>query len=328
MAEQDELTIEMEPVRGGREFGIEAERAQREDAAYRAAGLEPDASAVPADLYGIDTEQELIAFRGNKELVESTNLFLQRAAARADDDRNEELTKRQIAREQSAAAGGWIPGGATDAQRQKLRGDHARRQEWRELMAVDTAAAGTAGMAETGQNMTERDLALRAAEFDRWFAVQRPVTELTKEEIVIEARQIHASLEEMGGRLDTLESAERLELRDQMKPLAVRENALRDEYLGRVKAESRTVSQTWLEREATRLRESPERAGVSIEEIALAEAYYNGRREGFNSAREDFLEHHPERANDIPPAIEIQEIRVRQRAMEVEPEGHSMEIAS
>ena len=74
--------------------------------------------------------------------------------------------------------------------------------------------------------------------------LKRP-TELTKQEIVTEARELHARLSEMMTRYETMQpGADRAQLRDEMKPLAVRENELREEYTGRVKAEvTREVSQ-------------------------------------------------------------------------------------
>jgi hypothetical protein len=366
MAEQNELTIEMEPVRGGREFGV----------------TQPEPRQV------IDAE-----------LVESTNQFLQRAADRADDDRREELAERQLVREQSAVAGGWIPGVATDAQRENLRADHARRQEWNGLIVGGSVAAGlkerfadvlNAGGEVQFQSLRDdpryHDLILNKDGFgertdplydfrwpltdegalQRWpvaamaagtghfapsicvpedhrlvekpavLGTPKPPSQLSKDELVKEARVTRALLEDIGGSLQSAEllakvdstdvAAARLELRDKMKPLALRENALRDEYLGRLRAESLTVSPTWLEQEAGGIR-AAERGGVASEDIPLAEAYYNGRREAFNSARTDFLANNPERANEVPAAIEIQEIRVPQRVLEAEPEGRSMEIA-
>jgi hypothetical protein len=83
------------------------------------------------------------------------------------------------------------------------------------------------------------------------------------------------------------------------------------------RSEPETVSQTWLDQEATRIREAAALA-VPAAEIDLAGAYWNGRREGFNSAREDVLAKHPERAQDLPAAIEVDEIRIRQQVLEQE----------
>ena len=68
---------------------------------------------------------------------------------------------------------------------------------------------------------------------------------MTKQEIVTEARELHAHFSEMMSRFETMQPGpERAQLREEMKPLAIRENELREEYTGRVKAEvSREVSQ-------------------------------------------------------------------------------------
>lgn len=80
---------------------------------------------------------------------------------------------------------------------------------------------------------------------------------------------------------------------------------------------SQTTSQTWLQQEATLIREASELA-VPASEIGLANAYWNGRREGFNSAREDVLAHFPDRSRDLPDAIQVDEVRVRQLVIEQE----------
>jgi hypothetical protein len=83
----------------------------------------------------------------------------------------------------------------------------------------------------------------------------------------------------------------------------------------------------WLEQEARLIRESSEVAGrIATEDIPLAEAYYSGRRDSFNSAREDFIQHNPDLANSVPSAIEADEIRIQQRA--IEPENLSLEFGS
>jgi hypothetical protein len=72
-----------------------------------------------------------------------------------------------------------------------------------------------------------------------------------------------------------------------------------------------TASKEWLQQEAERIREASELA-VPAAEADLAAAYWNGRREGFNSVREDVLAKYPDRANDLPEAIQVDEILVRQ----------------
>jgi hypothetical protein len=52
-----------------------------------------------------------------------------------------------------------------------------------------------------------------------------------------------------------------------------------------------------------------------------------GRRDSFNSAREDFIQHNPDLANSVPSAIEADEIRIQQRAIEP-PENLSLEFGS
>jgi hypothetical protein len=93
------------------------------------------------------------------------------------------------------------------------------------------------------------------------------------------------------------------------------------------RSEPETVGQTWLDQEGNRIREAAALA-VPAAEIALAGAYWNGRREGFNSAREDVLANHPERAQDLPAAIEVDEIRIRQQVLEQEQtRDRSLEVA-
>ena len=144
------------------------------------------------------------------ELIESTKEFLMRAAERAAEDRQAELEQRQIVRESGAFHGGWVPGDPTEEQRKQLREDYLRRQEWNELIEQ------------------------KSVDEPR----QKPITELTREEIVGEARLVHAQLAHLNERLEKSEGAERAQIREDMKPFAKRENELRDEYLSRRKAEA------------------------------------------------------------------------------------------
>jgi hypothetical protein len=76
--------------------------------------------------------------------------------------------------------------------------------------------------------------------------------------------------------------------------------------------EVRTASLNWLEQEAVRIREASE-LSVPTAEVELAEAYWSGRRDSFNEAREQMLHANPGLEKDLPAAIEIDEIRVRQQ---------------
>jgi len=94
-----------------------------------------------------------------------------------------------------------------------VRLDHERRREWDALIEGGSATAGVVDAADGASSAL------------------LPVSELTRDEAVVEARDIHARLEELSNRLDGVEGEERLKLRDEMKPLALRENELRDRYL-------------------------------------------------------------------------------------------------
>ena len=111
-----------------------------------------------------------------------------------------------------------------EPQRQEWRADWERRQEWNGLIEGGSVSTNP-------QERSIQDL--------------KPPNELTKQEIVTEARELHAHFSEMMSRFETMQSGpERAQLRDEMKPLVTRENELREEYTGRVKAEvSREVSQ-------------------------------------------------------------------------------------
>jgi hypothetical protein len=65
---------------------------------------------------------------------------------------------------------------------------------------------------------------------------------MTKPEIVTEAREIHAHFTQLMERFEgTPSGPERSQLREEMKPLVIRENELREEYTGRMKAEMNPV---------------------------------------------------------------------------------------
>ena len=57
---------------------------------------------------------------------------------------------------------------------------------------------------------------------------------------------------------------------------------------------------------------------VSAVEASAALNYWRGRAEEFNATREAIVRHHPELARDLPPALEVDEIQVRQRVLERE----------
>jgi len=102
------------------------------------------------------------------------------------------------------------------AQRQEWRGDYERRQEWNGLIEGGKVSANA-------QERSLQDL--------------KPPAELTKQEIVGEARELHAHFQQLMERFDQAPAAQRAEIRDEMKPVVIRENELREEYTGRVKAE-------------------------------------------------------------------------------------------
>ena len=145
-----------------------------------------------------------------RELIERTKVFLTRVAEHAAEEREAELEQRQIIRESAAFHGGWVPGNPTEEQRQQLREDYVRRQEWNDLIEKRSVAE----------------------------AQQKPITEMTREEIVSEARLAHAQLAQLNERLERAEGKGRAQIREEMKPFAKRENELRDEYLSRRKAEA------------------------------------------------------------------------------------------
>jgi hypothetical protein len=202
------------------------------------------------------------------ELVERTNQLLQRAIVRALEDRAAEQQQRQEYRESAAYHGGWVPGGATDAQRDELRGDYQRRQEWNGLIKdapetpygryTDKEIAAERGTLEKEFLSLKDASSSRAQEIaDNLGAISeeeqyrngikearhKAPAEMTKPEIVTEARELHAHFQQLMDRFEQAPAGpQRMELREEMKPLVTRENELRDEYTGRVKAEM-SVSQ-------------------------------------------------------------------------------------
>jgi len=155
------------------------------------------------------------------ELVDRTNQLLQRAGDQAVEDRAVERQQRQEYRESAAYHGGWVPGGASEEQRQELRGDYERRQQWNGLIESGTASANASA---------------------RSIEDMKPPAEMTEPEIVTEARDIHAHFTQLMERFEgTPSGPERSQIREEMKPLVIRENELREEYTGRVKAEMSPV---------------------------------------------------------------------------------------
>lgn len=57
---------------------------------------------------------------------------------------------------------------------------------------------------------------------------------------------------------------------------------------------------------------------VTAVEASAALNYWRGRAEEFNTTREAIVRHRPELAKDLPPALEVDEIQVRQRVLERE----------
>ena len=159
----------------------------------------------------------------------------------------------------------------------------------------------------------------------------RAAGELTKDEIITEGRDVRSRLDGLAPKLDSAmdssEREERMKIRDEMKPLAKRENELRDEYFERDRAEIHAVSESWLDWQSMQIRaQAANSVFETPDEAALAAAYYNGRRETFNSARENFISVHPEAAERLPAAIQLGEVQVRTRAQAFE--TPSVEIAS
>jgi len=155
----------------------------------------------------------------DRELIESTNEFLRRASERATQDRAVEQIEFRERQERFAAVAGpgeWVPGAESQERRQQLREDWQRRQDWNETIKGGAVSADT----------PERSLQdLKAP------------SQLTNPEIVTEARELHARFSGMMERWEEMPAGrQRDELREEMKPLVLRENELREEYTGRMKA--------------------------------------------------------------------------------------------
>jgi hypothetical protein len=66
----------------------------------------------------------------------------------------------------------------------------------------------------------------------------------------------------------------------------------------------------------------------STVETAAALNYWRGRAEEYNAFRETLMRQHPDREKDLPPALQVDEIQVRQVVLEQEMEHQkSAEIA-
>jgi hypothetical protein len=102
---------------------------------------------------------------------------------------------------------------AEQVQQQQWRAAHERRQEW-------NAAIEGGGVSA---NPEERSF--------------KSPADLTKPEILTEAREIHAYFTQLLDRFEQAAGPERAQLREEMKPLVTRENELREEYTERVQAE-------------------------------------------------------------------------------------------
>ena len=87
-----------------------------------------------------------------------------------------------------------------------FRLDQERRREWNALLEERAAAPEAA-----------KEL--------------KGLVDMTPQELVDEARQQHAQFLHLHERFEKAETDERLQLREQMKPIALRENELRDRYL-------------------------------------------------------------------------------------------------
>lgn len=271
MPEQDALTIEMEPVLGGQEFGP----AQPEPQEVRGVTDEQMQLATQFEQrYGttatVTAKEALGVDPSRAELIDSTNEFLQRAADRADDERAED----------AKTAYNLV---TTNAQGIEQRGiieaaslTEAIHEAWRFVGQEDQKGE------PVKRAQLEWDGGNEVTYFydrDQGFEVDRPAGVVLSHEAQLS--------------------------RERQPP---------------------NVNQSWLEKEAQLIRESSAVAGrIATEDIPLAEAYYSGRRDAFNSAREDFIQHNPELAATVPPAIETHEIRIQQPA--IESENLSLEFA-
>jgi hypothetical protein len=270
MPEQDALTIEMEPVRGGHEFGPAQPEPQQvtgltDEQMQQAAQFEQRYGATAR----VTAKQVLAGDFIHAELVDSTSQFLQRAADRADDERGEDTTKN-LARGADAYT---FSAKATDG---------------RQVEQTLTAAG------------------VEAATLEAWKIIQ----ENQQSGMQIQSARIEWQNEEGPQVSHIYDRTQGFEL---SRPEGI--------------SFPHEQQMAWLEQEARLIRESSEVAGrIATEDIPLAEAYYSGRRDSFNSAREDFIQHNPDLANSVPSAIEADELRIQQRA--IEPENLSLEFSS
>jgi len=66
----------------------------------------------------------------------------------------------------------------------------------------------------------------------------------------------------------------------------------------------------------------------TLVQAGAATNYFRGRADEWNATRESIARNHPELAKDLPPAIQVDEIVVRQQALEREQErDRSLEVA-
>ncbi len=98
------------------------------------------------------------------------------------------------------------PGAAERVTASDFRLDQERRREWNTLLEERAAAPVAA-----------KEL--------------KAVVEMTPQELVDEARHQHAHFMQLHERFEKAEGDKQLQLREQMKPIALRENELRDRYL-------------------------------------------------------------------------------------------------
>lgn len=70
--------------------------------------------------------------------------------------------------------------------------------------------------------------------------IRKPANELTKNEIVAEARELHGQFEQLSERFERAPAAQRAEIREEMVPLVNRERELRQEFTGRSNPELTT----------------------------------------------------------------------------------------
>jgi len=87
-------------------------------------------------------------------------------------------------------------------------------------------------------------------------------------------------------------------------PMIEREQAIWRDTLGQ---RAREIAAGWRAAEVT-----------TALETSAALNYWRGRAEEFNARREAIVRHHPELVKDLPPALEIDEIQVRQQVLEQE----------